>query len=53
MGVTGLTNEDVCEQPAYRLTIAARYEEKDNQTVKLFLNREVKLLFEREGISLL
>ncbi len=52
MGVTDLVDES-SYIPAFRLTIAVKFQEKDCETVKLFLNREVKLLLEREGISLL
>lgn len=35
------------------LSVAATIQEKDTIAVKLFLNREIRLLFEREGIELL
>ena len=46
IGVTELAG------PAFKLTIGAKIQEKDSYSVMLFLNQEIKLLFEREGISL-
>jgi hypothetical protein len=55
IGVTELTsgNMGMMRKSGTVLTIGAKIQEKDNYNVKLFLNREIKLLFEREGIDLL
>ena len=54
LGVTGLSG---CEFGAWgqilTLAIGAMIQQKDNYSVQLFLNREVRLLFEREGIKLM
>ena len=51
VGVTELASGT--RKPGMVLTIGADIQEKDDYDVQLFLNREIKLLFEREGIDLL
>ena len=55
IGVTELTsgNAGMMRKPGTVIAIGANIQEKDSTKVKLFLNREIKLLFEREGIELL
>lgn len=50
IGVTELTTAG---REAITLSIGAMIREKDSYKVKLFLNREIKLLFEREHINLM
>ena len=53
-GVNGLSGlEFGVEVQMLSLSIGAMIDEKDRSAVELFLNREIRLLFEREGIPLM
>ena len=54
IGVTELTsgNMGMMRKSGTVLTIGAKIQEKDNYNVKLFLNREIKLMFDRNGIEI-
>lgn len=53
-GVTGLSGAEFnLPEQIISLTVEAMYNAKDEKAVKAFLNREIRLLFEREGIELL
>ena len=54
LGVTGLSGCELgVELQLITLAIDAVVKQRDSNEVKLYLNREIRLLFEREGIELL
>ena len=53
IGIDRLSDGGMMIKPVFVMVIGAMIQEKDNHQVKLFLNREIKLLFEREGLELM
>ena len=53
LGVTGQSGEFYLDTLLISIKIGAMLEQKNKESVQYYLKRELQLLFEREGITLL